>query len=351
MRYRYLISRAVAAQGIGGPSGQVNAGSNLTLIGGGQETVNLLASYTGEEAGVSYLWTQVSGETGSFSTPTQLATSFTTAPNVSENIVLKFTVTLNGESIFDELIIFINAQDIDRSNVQYASYFVNAGYYNSSYRGPQIYDENGNLLGDNATSISNTIYWTIPINSNYDGYIIERFCPNNPQWEIIERVPVENDLGFYVMPETTCRYRYRPVWLANANPITGFPGRPVVGTSDGPFGSVTINNTILATDAARSGSIVQFNSSLDTSSISRLAYTKNIITSDIDSVRTSSIVEFNSYLATSSIERIAYTKNIIRSGISFDTDSVRISSIVEFNSNLDSSNVYRLAYTLATLPV
>ena len=79
MRHRYLSSTLARQRAGGGDgaalTGTLYAGDDQIIIGGGQETLNLNATYTGDTTdGITFTWSQTAGGTGTFGNVNSLST-------------------------------------------------------------------------------------------------------------------------------------------------------------------------------------------------------------------------------------------------------------------------------------
>ena len=328
MRHRHLLNalarrRAEGVTDAGAPAltGTLYAGQDQVILGGGQETLNLNATYTGDTTdGITFTWSQTAGGTGTFGDVNSLSTTFTTETNVDSNISLLITAIRGGTTLTDGLDIAVNPNEdvaaisLTLAQVSDLTYFVGSRLTTN----PDIEGQNVPL---------DTIIWTEPsVNSlpTYTGYQIK----NVTTGQIVESGG--RGTTRYVIPDTD-QYQYCPVFETGS-------GREVIGTSDGPFIKREAEGTLVEII----DNVISLETFTGSDTIVRNVSTRGII----EPVENPLAISLTAVNDSDSVFRVAFTK---AQGPDLGTDSV--ASNVGLNAFQDSDNVFRLAYTLATLPV
>ena len=329
MRHRHLLNalarRRAEGAGAGGEAltGTLYAGDDQIILGGGQETLNLSAAYTGDTTdGITFTWSQTAGGTGTFGDVNSLSTTFTTEPNVDSNISLLITAVRGAFTLTDELNVTVNPiEEVSAIRVTVASvtdltYFVGSKLIVN----PDI--EGQNLPFD-------TIIWQVPSENStptYTGYQIK----NVTTGQIVESGTRATDDGRFTIPDTD-QYQYCPVFETGT-------GRQIIGTSDGPFVKREAEGTLVEII----DNVITLSGFTGSDTINRNVSTRGILEPSENFGRET----ITSKISSDNVFRVTFTSLVNDVGV----DSARTEN-VKVNAFQDSDNVFRLAYTLATLPV
>lgn len=327
MRHRYLSSTLARQRAGGGDgaalTGTLYAGDDQIIIGGGQETLNLNATYTGDTTdGITFTWSQTAGGTGTFGNVNSLSTTFTTETTVDSDISLLITAVRGAFTLTDGLNVTVNpfeqvsAIRLTVQSMTELTYFVASNL-----------SINPEGVGQNLPF--DTIFWTEPsLNSvpTYTGYQIQ----NVTTGQIVE----SGSRGTFRYTITdNDQYQYLPVFETGT-------GRQIVGTSDGPFIKSQDGGGIALVEVIKDN-VIRLNA-FDSDTVTRIVSTRALL----EPVENTPAISLTAVNDSDSVSRISFTK---AEGPDLGTDSV--SNIIRLNAFPDSDNVFRLAYTLATLPV
>ena len=211
-------------------SGILYAGDDKQFVGGfNSVTINLAAVFADYSVKTDTIqWSQVSGESGSFSTPNKLETLFSTAASNLSAVSLRVTITRTtvGGSIqvFDELSLSDQPVDVISSNTVLQNFKSDRSntFFNPSWVGSN--DQSSDRFAD-------IIYWKTPEKNggllqngiyNYIGYRIQKFNKTFSTWYDVESG--DNTANSYTVTDFSTIYRYLPIWADES-------GRKVTGTS------------------------------------------------------------------------------------------------------------------------
>ena len=328
MRHRHLLNalarRRAEGAGAGGEAltGTLYAGDDQIILGGGQETLNLSATYTGDTTdGITFTWSQTAGGTGTFGDVNSLSTTFTTEPNVDSNISLLITAVRGAFTLTDELNVSVNPiENVSAIKVAFSPQLTDLTYFVASELiiNPDI--EGQNVPFD-------TITWVIPSATSiptYTGYQIK----NVTTGQIVESGGT--DVNTFLISDTD-QYQYLPVFETGT-------GRQIIGTSDGPFlkreGEGTLVEII--------DNVIRLEAFADSDTVNRNVSTRGIL----EPVENFGRETITPLVTSDNVFRVSFTSAETDIGV----DSARTEN-VKVNAFQDSDNVFRLAYTLATLPV
>ena len=259
-------------------SGILYAGEDKQFIGGFDGvTINLAAVFTDYSIKTDTIqWSQVSGNTGSFSSPNRLDTLFSTAASNLSAVVLRVTITrttvAGSIQVSDDLSLSDQPFDATSSNVIKLNATINKDniLYNSSWVGSDDQTPEGD---------TDVILWNVPSTRktySYDGYKVQAFNKTFKQWYDVQAGGAQSDVGSYKVTDDTLVYRYLPVWKKPNN-------KQVIGSSV-PVLKTTIGGTN-ATSYGLFDSVkpeTYFNSRHSSPSVNRLAVSVgSVIESDI----------------------------------------------------------------------
>lgn len=332
MRHRHLLNvlaRRRSERGVPDAGaalvGTLYAGDDQIILGGGQETINLSATYTGDPdtSGITFTWSQTAGGAGTFGDVNSLSTTFTTETNVDSDISLLITAVRGAFTLTDGLDVTVNpVENISAIKVAFSPQLTDLTYYVESELviNPDI--EGLNVPYD-------TILWQVPSETStptYTGYQIK----NVTTGQIVESGTRATDDGRFTIPNTD-QYQYCPVFETGT-------GRQVIGTSDGPFVKREAEGTLVEI----LDNVITLSGFTGSDTINRNVSTRGILEPSENFGRET----ITSKISSDNVFRVSFTSLENDVGV----DSARTEN-VKVDAFQDSDNVFRLAYTLATLPV
>jgi len=314
-------------------SGILYAGDDKQFVGGFDSvTINLAAVFADYSVKTDTIqWSQVSGESGSFSSPNKLETLFSTAASNVSAVSLRVTITRTtvGGSIqvFDELALSDQPFDATSSKTIFQKFKIDqsGSFFNPSWVGSN--DQSSDRFVD-------IIYWRTPEKNggfvqrgtyNYLGYRIQKFNKTFSTWYDVESG--DNTTNSYTVTDFSTIYRYLPIW-GDEN------GRKVTGTSvkflkpsdlgnQNAFGIYELSNPKVSPSNyfINNTSTQKFTVSIQ--NINELEFidpdviTQNLITSDQTANRYSNTLTGNSFLDADKMEPVKqsfdlYSLNVTR---------------------------------------